>query len=216
MPSTLISLLQALALLVLSLVVGAMFGVWRGFNPGSFSPATFVEVQQGAIRGLNNLLPAMGAISMVTVLLLAVFGRGRPSVLSLYLAAAAAMMVARLVTRFGNQPINAVVMSWSGLPPAGWKRCAIAGGAGTWRGWRRGFRGAPADRWSLRRPQLLRESPPPQCLQTKCIRTKPALSPILMPQQELFHKGLIGNSQTFADFLGCARQRSQSGVEWPE
>ena len=121
MASTLISFLQALALLVLSLVVGAMFGVWRGFNPASFSPATFVEVQQGAIRGLNDLLPAMGAISIVTVLLLAFFGRGRPIVLSLYLAAAAAMIVAGLVTRFGNQPINAMVMSWSKLPPAGWE-----------------------------------------------------------------------------------------------
>jgi len=121
MASTLISFLQALALLVLSLVVGAMFGVWRGFNPAIFSPATFVEVQQGAIRGLNVLLPAMGAISIVTVLLLAVFGRGRPIVLSLYLAAAAAMIVAGLVTRFGNQPINAMVMSWSTLPPAGWE-----------------------------------------------------------------------------------------------
>jgi hypothetical protein len=121
MASILISFLQALALLVLSLVVGAMFGVWRGFNPASFSPATFVEVQQGAIRGLNVLLPAMGAISIVTVLLLAFFGRGRPIVLSLYLAAAAAMIVAGLVTRFGNQPINAMVMSWSTLPPAGWE-----------------------------------------------------------------------------------------------
>ena len=121
MPSTFLSLLQALALLVLSLGVVAMFGVWRGFNPASFSPTTFVEVQQGAIRGLNDLLPAMGAIAIVTVLLLAFFGRGRPRVLSLYLMAAAAMIVAGLITHFGNQPINAVVMSWRGLPPAGWE-----------------------------------------------------------------------------------------------
>ena len=121
MPSIFLSLLQAPALLVLSLVVGAMFGVWRGFNPASFSPATFIEVQQGAIRGLNELLPAMAAIAIITALLLAFFGRGRPIVLSLYLAASAAMIIAGLITRFGNQPINAVVMSWGRLPPAGWE-----------------------------------------------------------------------------------------------
>lgn len=121
MPSTVTSIIQAFALLVLSLVVGAMFGIWRGFNPASFSPATFVEVQQGSIRGLNDLLPAMGAISIVAVLLLALIARGRPIVLSLYLSAAAFMIVAALITRFGNQPINAVVMTWSGLPPAGWE-----------------------------------------------------------------------------------------------
>ena len=41
--------------------------------------------------------------------------------LSLYLAASAAMIIAGLITRFGNQPINAVVMSWGRLPPAGWE-----------------------------------------------------------------------------------------------
>ena len=115
------TLFQAVALLVLSLVVGAMFGVWRGFNPANFSPATFVEVQQSAIRGLNDLLPAMGALSIAAVLLLAFLGRSRPIVLLLYLLAAIAMIVAGLITRLGNQPINVVVMAWSGLPPTGWE-----------------------------------------------------------------------------------------------
>ncbi len=51
----------------------------------------------------------------------AFFGRSRPLVLFLYLLAAKAMIVAGLITRFGNQPINAIVMTWSGLPPTGWE-----------------------------------------------------------------------------------------------
>src|SRR5690606_22075800 len=60
MPSPLSRILHTAVLVVVSLLVGAMFGVWRGYDPAMFSPATFVEVQQGAIRGLNDLLPFIG------------------------------------------------------------------------------------------------------------------------------------------------------------
>lgn len=115
------SLLQALALLLISLVAGAMFGIWRGYDPATYAPATFVEVHQGAVRGLNLLLPVLGLACIVTIVALAWLGRERPQVLWLYVAAGAAMVVAGLITRLANQPINDVVMSWSTVPPDGWQ-----------------------------------------------------------------------------------------------
>jgi len=112
---------QILALLLLGLVAGSMFGIWRGFDFTTYTPATYVEVHQGSVRGLNVLLPAMAMASIVLVLLLAVLARHRPAVWGLYLAAALAMVAAGLVTRFLNQPINARIMAWTPQAmPADW------------------------------------------------------------------------------------------------
>ena len=118
---TMTTALQVLSLLLISLVVGSMFGIWRGYNPTSFSPTTFVEVHQGAVRGLNILLPAMALVSILTVVALSWLGRGLPQSLWLYIAAAVAMVAGGLITRFGNQPINAVIMAWGAVPPDGWQ-----------------------------------------------------------------------------------------------
>lgn len=125
-------ILHTAILVIASLLVGAMFGIWRGFDPAMFSPATFVEVQQGAIRGLNDLLPLMGLASIVLTVVLAFLARKRPRVMWLYVAAAIALAVAGIVTRFGNQPLNDVVMTGAPRPPTAGKRCATRGGTGTW------------------------------------------------------------------------------------
>lgn len=113
--------LQVLSLLLVSLIVGSMFGIWRGYDPASFSPTTFVEVHQGAVRGLNILLPAMALVCILSVAVLAWLGRGMPQSFWLYISAAIAMVAGGLITRFGNQPLNAVIMAWSALPPDGWQ-----------------------------------------------------------------------------------------------
>lgn len=112
---------QVLALLLVGLVAGSMFGIWRGYDVTAYAPSTFVEVHQGAVRGLNMLLPAMAGGALVLVVLLAVLGRSRPAVLGLYLAAAVAIVVGGVITRFLNQPINDQVMTWTPASmPAEW------------------------------------------------------------------------------------------------
>jgi uncharacterized membrane protein len=112
---------QVLALLLVGLVAGSMFGIWRGYDITTYAPATFVEVHQGAVRGLNNLLPTMAAAALALVLLLAMVGRNRPMALGLYLAAALAIIVGGIITRFLNQPINDQIMGWSPASiPADW------------------------------------------------------------------------------------------------
>jgi uncharacterized membrane protein len=104
---------QVLALMLVSLVAGSMFGIWRGYDITGYAPATFVEVHQGSVRGLNILLPAMAAAALALVVLLAVLGRNRPAALGLYLAAALAIIAGGITTRFLNQPINDQIMGWT-------------------------------------------------------------------------------------------------------
>jgi len=116
------SLLQALALLLISLVVGSMFGIWRGYVAADYSPATFIEVHQSAVRGLNVLLPAIALLSLILTAILAFLARGSHPAFALYLGAIVAVIAGGLVTRFGNQPINAEVMLWTAdTLPANWE-----------------------------------------------------------------------------------------------
>ena len=105
-------------LLLMSLLVGTMFGIWIGVDPSGLSAATYIEEQQNLIRSLNTLLPALGAAAIVLTATLAFLaGRDRSS-RYLLIAAAACLIVAGLVTRLENQPINAIVMTWSAAAPA--------------------------------------------------------------------------------------------------
>lgn len=105
-------------LLLLALLAGTTFGIWAGYDPAGFGATTYVEQQQNAIRGLNTLLPAMGAVGILLTAVLAVRARRRPRERALLVAALVCLIAAALVTRFGNQPINAQVMSWSPQAPA--------------------------------------------------------------------------------------------------
>jgi uncharacterized membrane protein len=104
---------QLLALVLIGLVAGSMFGIWRGYDITTYAPATFVEVHHGAVRGLNVLLPAMAAAALVLVVVLGVLARNRPSVLSLYIAAGLAIVAGGLITRLFNQPINDQILGWT-------------------------------------------------------------------------------------------------------
>ena len=121
MSSILPTAAQVAALVLLGLVVGTMFGVWRGYDITTYSPATFIDVHQGAVRGLNSLLPALAAASLVLVLFLGVMARHRPQVLSLYVATALAIVAGGIITRLLNQPVNDQVMAWTAATiPADW------------------------------------------------------------------------------------------------
>ena len=116
-----VSALQLLAIMLISLILGTVFGIWRGFNPAGYSASTFIEMHQGAVRGLNVLLPAMGLVTLLLTAGLAALSRNRPGVLLLYGAALVAIAIAGAVTRFGNQPINEQIMGWTITTlPADW------------------------------------------------------------------------------------------------
>ena len=112
------NIIRFVLLVVLALLVGSMFGIWVGYNPAGLSASAYVEQQQNAIRSLNTLLPAMGAACLVLTVALAALTSGDPRSRYMLVAAALLLMLAAAVTRFSNQPLNAVVMTWDAQAPA--------------------------------------------------------------------------------------------------
>ena len=115
------SALQLTGIMLISVILGTTFGIWRGYDPSTYAASTFVEMHQGAVRGLNVILPAFGLITLLIIASLGVLSRDRWTVLSLYALAFVAIAIGGLVTRFGNQPINDQVMTWTTTTlPADW------------------------------------------------------------------------------------------------
>jgi uncharacterized membrane protein len=68
-------------------------------------------------------MPILGAVCIVLTLVHASLVRANRSSFYLLLLGAALLIAAGLITRFGNQPINAHVITWSALaPPSAWAR----------------------------------------------------------------------------------------------
>jgi uncharacterized membrane protein len=114
----LIVTIRFLSLFLTALLVGTMFGIWLGFNPAALSSSAFVETQQNAIRALNVSMPVLGLVCIVLTAALAALTKTDKRARWLLVIAAFCLVVAGLITRFANQPINAVVMSWSAQSPA--------------------------------------------------------------------------------------------------
>ena len=109
------------SLMLSSLVVGAMFGIWLAGNLVDLSSNAYLQKQQSDIRALNIVMPILGLASALLTLVAAFLARHDRRRASLLVAAFVALMAAGLVTRFLNQPINAIVMTWSPeSPPADW------------------------------------------------------------------------------------------------
>jgi uncharacterized membrane protein len=104
-------------LLLASLTVGAMFGVWLVFNPAGLDAAFYIPLHQQGVRTMNTVMPALGAATILVTIVAAALGRGDRTRLCLLAAAAVCFVTMGLITRFLNQPINAIVMTWRGDPP---------------------------------------------------------------------------------------------------
>ena len=109
------------SLFLTALLVGAIFGVWWGFDPAPLTASAFVEMQQNAIRAMNVPAPVLGFVCIFLTAALAFFTRTDTRSRNLLIAAAVLLITSGLITRFGNQPINAIVMTWNPTtPPSNW------------------------------------------------------------------------------------------------
>lgn len=115
------TVVRFLNILLVALVAGSVFGIWLGYNPAGLSATAYLEQQQNAIRALNVLMPLLGAAGILLTLASAYLQRQSMGVASILILAAGLLIVGGLVTRFGNQPINAVVIKWGAdSMPADW------------------------------------------------------------------------------------------------
>jgi hypothetical protein len=109
-------------LLTAALLAGSLFGVWLMLNPAGLDARSYVQLQQRAIRTLNTAMPRLGAAAILMTVLAAIVAKGDRLRLSLLVATVVCFVAAGLITRFLNQPINAIVMTWSSdVPPVGWE-----------------------------------------------------------------------------------------------
>ena len=116
-----ILIIRFLDLLMAGLIAGVIFGIWIGYNPQSFSAQTYVEQQQSAIKALNTLMPLLGLITILLTIVSAFLQRDNKKVFIALLIAVVFLIVSGLVTRFGNQPINSIVMTWNKVEvPGNW------------------------------------------------------------------------------------------------
>jgi uncharacterized membrane protein len=108
-------------LLFAALVAGALFGIWLSFNPEGLAAGAYIAQQQHGIRTLNVTMPLLGGVTILLTIAAALLARSDRTRLTLLVSAAACFVVSGLITRFLNQPINAIVMTWSpDVPPSNW------------------------------------------------------------------------------------------------
>ncbi len=106
-------LIRLLNLIMAGLIAGTLFGIWIGYNPQNLSAQAYVEQQQNAINALNTLMPVLGLITIILTITSATLYKSNSTVMWTFLSAAGLFIVSGLVTRFGNQPINSIVMTWN-------------------------------------------------------------------------------------------------------
>ena len=105
-----------------ALVVGSIFGIWIGYNPKDLSAATYIEQQQSVINALNTLMPILGLITILLTLTSAFLQKKEKTIFITLLIATVFLIISGLTTKFGNQPINSIVIAWDmNSPPPNWE-----------------------------------------------------------------------------------------------
>lgn len=108
-----------LNIILAALLAGTSFGIWIGFNPVPLSSSAYVEQQQNMLRSLNTLMISMVILATVITLISAFLQKDDKPVFYTLLIAAVLFISCILISRFGNQPVNNDIMTWTSvsLPP---------------------------------------------------------------------------------------------------
>jgi Domain of unknown function (DUF1772) len=116
-----IKIIRFCTILLSGLIAGTLSGIWIGYNPHSLSAVSYLEQQQNAINALNTLMPVLGLITIILTVTSAWLQKNNKPIMGTLLTAVVLLIIAGLTTRFGNQPINKIVMEWGTTTiPANW------------------------------------------------------------------------------------------------
>jgi hypothetical protein len=108
-----ISVIRFLNIIVAALLAGISVGIWIGFNPLDLSPSTYIEQQQNTIRSLNVLMISLVVFATVITIISAFLQKGNKEDLIVLLIASLFFISCILISRFGNQSINKIIMTWT-------------------------------------------------------------------------------------------------------
>jgi ABC-type proline/glycine betaine transport system permease subunit len=107
------SIIQFLNIIVAALLAGISVGIWIGFNPFHLSPSTYIEQQQNTIRSLNVLMISLVVFATIITIISAFLQKGNKEDFIVLLIASLFFISCILISRFGNQPINKIIMTWT-------------------------------------------------------------------------------------------------------
>ena len=112
------SIIRFLNIIIAALLAGTSFGIWMGFNPLNLSPSLYIEQQQNMIRALNILMITLVFSATIITIISAILQRGNKQAFIPLLFASLFFISCIIISRFGNQPINNEIMTWtSGTVP---------------------------------------------------------------------------------------------------
>lgn len=107
--------------IIVALLAGTSLGIWIGFNPLGLSYATYVEQQQNMLGSLRVLMVVLVFLATIITIVSAFLERQNKVNFIMLLSASAFLIACILITRFGNKPIDDIVISWTTQStPIGW------------------------------------------------------------------------------------------------
>lgn len=115
------SIIRFLNIILAALLAGVSFGIWIGFNPVDLSASTYVEQQQNMLRALKVLMVSLVFLAAILTIVSAFLQKNNRTVFITLLVAAIFFIACILITRFGNKPIDDIVLTWtSNSLPGNW------------------------------------------------------------------------------------------------
>ena len=114
-------LIRFINIIITALLAGVSFGIWIGFNPMDLSSSTYIEQQQNMLHSLRIFLVSLVFIATIVTIISAFLQKKNNSIFISLLVAAIFLIACILITRFGNKPIDDMVLNWtSGSLPSNW------------------------------------------------------------------------------------------------
>jgi amino acid permease len=107
------SIIRFSNVIIAALLAGVSFGIWIGFNPLNLSPSTYIEQQQNMLKALNVLMIALVFSATIITIISAILQKSNKPVFITLLITSLLFISCIVISRFGNQPINKIIMSWT-------------------------------------------------------------------------------------------------------
>ena len=106
-------LVRFVNIILAGLLAGVSFGIWIGFNPSGLSTSTFIEQQQNMLQSIRTLMVFLVVFATIITILSAYLQRHDKSTFIFLILAAVLFIACILITRFGNKPIDEMVITWT-------------------------------------------------------------------------------------------------------
>jgi hypothetical protein len=114
-------ILRFAMLIISALLAGAMVAIGMVFNSSESLFPKYLVQHQNLVKTFNVFMPLLGLAAIILTLSSAFNERANRTITVSLVIAAVLFIASGLITRFGNQPINAIVMTWTpDIVPNNW------------------------------------------------------------------------------------------------